>query len=57
MTFIPIQERIERKRMLFHSLNCRQVFGSFSGKVILDDGTPLEFHDLTGVAERRKSVK
>jgi hypothetical protein len=56
MTFTPIQERIERKRMLFHSLNCRQVFGSFSGKVILDDGVPLEFHDLTGVAERRKSV-
>jgi hypothetical protein len=57
MTFIPFQERIERKRMLFHALNRRQVFGVFSGKVILDDNTPLEFCDLTGVAERLKSVK
>jgi hypothetical protein len=57
MTFVPFQERVERNRMLFHSLNRRQVFGTFSGKVILDGGAPFLFHDLTGVAERRKSVK
>ncbi|MDR2785554.1 MAG: DUF2804 domain-containing protein [Treponema sp.] len=57
MTFHPFQERVERNRMLFHSLNRRQIFGSFSGKVILDDGAPLLFHDLAGVAERRKTIR
>jgi hypothetical protein len=57
MTFHPFQERVERNRMLFHSINRRQIFGSFSGKVILDDGTPLLFHDLAGVAERRKTIR
>jgi hypothetical protein len=55
MTFTPSQERLERNRMLFHSLTRRQVFGSFSGRVILDDGRKLEFRDLTGLAERRRS--
>jgi hypothetical protein len=57
MTFVPFQDRVDRNRMLFHSLNRRQVFGTFSGKVILDNGAPFLFHDLTGIAERRKSVK
>jgi hypothetical protein len=56
MTFQPFQERVERNRMLFHSLNRRQVFGAFSGKVILDNGDPFFFHDLAGMAERCKSV-
>ena len=29
-----------------------QVFGRFSGEVILDDGTKLEIKDLTGFAEK-----
>ncbi|GHV89227.1 hypothetical protein AGMMS50267_15870 [Spirochaetia bacterium] len=56
MTFTPLQERVERMRMLFHSCRRRQVFGSFQGRVILDDGSPFEFRDLTGIAERSKTT-
>ncbi|MDR2094605.1 MAG: DUF2804 domain-containing protein [Treponema sp.] len=55
MTFYPNQERVERHWVLFHSLRRRQVFGYFSGKILLDDGTPLEFQNITGFAERRKT--
>jgi hypothetical protein len=55
MTFNPHQERFEHNRMFFHSLKRRQVIGSFSGKVVLDDGGELLFKDITGVAERRKT--
>lgn len=55
MTFSPHQERVERNRMFLHSLKRNQVCGSFSGTVILDDGSPLCFENLTGAAERRKS--
>jgi hypothetical protein len=55
MTFIPHQERVERNQMIFHSLNRRQVCGSFSGKVMLDTQEELEFHHITGIAERRKT--
>ncbi|MDR0387583.1 MAG: DUF2804 domain-containing protein [Treponema sp.] len=55
MIFTPHQERVERHRLGFHVLNRRQVCGSFSGRVILDDGQELKFRDLTGIAERRKS--
>ncbi|MDR1908613.1 MAG: DUF2804 domain-containing protein [Spirochaetaceae bacterium] len=56
MTFSPCQERIERKTMFFHSIYRRQLFGSFAGRVILDDGKALEFSDLFGMTERSKSV-
>ncbi|GHU85482.1 hypothetical protein FACS189473_4500 [Spirochaetia bacterium] len=56
MTFVPLQERVERSRILFHSRRRRQVFGSFSGRVILDDGSTLEFRDISGMAERRKTT-
>ena len=55
MTFSPFQERIERRNFLFHSVKCRQVCGTFSGRVILDDGSPLAFWNITGFAERRKT--
>ncbi|HCC36544.1 MAG TPA: DUF2804 domain-containing protein [Treponema sp.] len=55
MTFTPHQERIERSRILFFSSTRRQVCGSFSGKVTLDDGSPLEFQNITGFAERHKT--
>jgi hypothetical protein len=54
MSFLPHQERLERRRLFFYSMTRRQVFGFFSGKVQLDDGTVLEFHNLTGFAERSK---
>jgi len=54
MTFYPHQERIERHNLFFYSSTRRQVFGIFSGRVILDDGSELEFQNLTGFAERSK---
>ena len=54
MTFSPHQERIDRRRAMFHSVTRRQVCGFFSGKVILDDGAELEFQNITGFAERCK---
>ncbi|MDR3248869.1 MAG: DUF2804 domain-containing protein [Treponema sp.] len=55
MSFTPNQERVERTGLVFFSMTRRQVCGSFSGKVTLDDGTDLEFRELTGFAERLKT--
>lgn len=55
MSFTPSQERAEHKRILLHSIRRRQVFGFFSGRVILDDGTELAFWNISGFAERRKT--
>ncbi|MDR0878184.1 MAG: DUF2804 domain-containing protein [Treponema sp.] len=55
MTFTPHQERVDRNRMLLFSITRHQVCGFFSGKVILDDGTAVEFQNITGFAERRKT--
>jgi hypothetical protein len=55
MTFNPIMERTGRHRLFFHSLKRRQVFGHFSGKIILDDGSEMEFKDIMGFAERKKT--
>jgi hypothetical protein len=55
MIFTPHQERIQRDRMFFYSLTSRQVCGFFSGKVIDDDGSVMQFRNITGFAERRRS--
>ncbi|MDR0568817.1 MAG: DUF2804 domain-containing protein [Spirochaetaceae bacterium] len=55
MTFTPYQEWTEYNRMFFHALKCRQVCGFFTGKVILDDESILEFQNINGFAERRKT--
>jgi len=55
MTFNPHQERIERRSLFFHDSTRRQVFGFFSGKVQLNDGSVVEFQNLTGFAERCKT--
>jgi len=54
MTFLPHQERIDQRRFFFYNSSRRQVFGFFSGKVQLDDGSTVEFQNLTGFAERNK---
>jgi len=54
MTFLPHQERIDKRALFFHFSTRRQVFGFFSGKVQLDDGSVIEFQNLTGFAERSK---
>jgi len=55
MTFTPHQERIDRRQMLFFSMSRRQIYGSFSGKVVLDDGSTLDFNHITGFAERSRT--
>ena len=55
MTFTPFQQRSKYRRLLLHLIKCRQVCGTFSGRVILDDGSLLAFWDITGFAERRKT--
>ena len=55
MIFTPHQERDENHQMFLYSSKRRQFFGTFSGRVILDDGSEFKFQDITGMAERRKS--
>lgn len=55
MAFRPHQERFENHGFFFHSLKRRQVCGSFTGQVILDDGSTFDFQNITGLAERRSS--
>ncbi|MCL2209719.1 MAG: DUF2804 domain-containing protein [Treponema sp.] len=55
MTFHPHQERIDKRTMLFYNSTRRQVCGFFSGKVQIDDGSVIEFQNLTGFAERSKT--
>jgi hypothetical protein len=55
LIFKPHQERSDRRAVLLQSLQRRQVCGSFSGSVVLDDGSPFEFRDITGFAERRRT--
>jgi hypothetical protein len=39
--------------MLQQVYRARQVFGFFSGRVTLDDGTKFHFERITGLVERR----
>jgi hypothetical protein len=55
MAFTPQQERIDRRQVLLHSVTRRQVCGSFSGTVVLDDGSAMDFRNITGIAERSKT--
>ncbi|MDR2150740.1 MAG: DUF2804 domain-containing protein [Spirochaetaceae bacterium] len=54
MEFKPHNEIIEYNQVIFHIEKRRRVFGSFSGTIILDDGSERTFHNITGIAERRK---
>jgi hypothetical protein len=49
--FSPQQMRIDRRQLLYHTVTRRQVYGDFSGRVILDDGAEMDFHNITGFAE------
>lgn len=52
MDFIPILDRKDNSSFLFISSNQHQVFGKYSGKAVLDDGTVLELKDFMGFAEK-----
>lgn len=51
VTMDPVYERAEKTDLLVLRSITHQVFGKFSGTVILDDGTPLRFDNVMGFAE------
>jgi len=52
MDFRPIIDRSSNTNLLFIQSNQHQVFGRFSGKAILDDGTEIILKDFLGFAEK-----
>ena len=54
LRFTPIYERKARTQALVIATEVHQCFGTWSGEVVLDDGTPLTIHDLRGFAEEAR---
>lgn len=52
MDFVPILDRFSDTNLYLIRSWQHQVFGRFSGKVMLDDGKVLEIKDLLGFAEK-----
>lgn len=52
MTFAPIVDRSDRAKIGPFLSDQHQVFGRYSGRAVLDDGTVLDVTGLTGFAER-----
>jgi len=55
MDFEPILDRASRTKVLVLESDQHQVFGYFSGTVILDNGTKLTIDELIGFAEKVKN--
>lgn len=55
LNFEPILDRASRTKVLVLESDQHQVFGQFSGTVILDDGTKLTINKLIGFAEKVKN--
>lgn len=51
----PCLDRSARAKKLFYASVQHQVFGTFRGRAVLDDGSILEFNSLTGFAEKVKN--
>ena len=52
LTFIPIIDRKSKTDVLVICSDQHQVFGRFTGKVVLDDGIELQIENLLGFAEK-----
>lgn len=52
MDFIPLLDRKDNSSVGIISSKQHQVFGKFTGKVVLNDGTVVEIRDFFGFAER-----
>ncbi len=52
MDFTPVLDRSDYTSAIVISSDQHQVFGTFTGKAVLDDGTVLELKDFHGFAER-----
>ena len=52
LKFYPVIDRHSNAKAVVVSSNQHQVFGKFTGTVLLDNGTPVEIHDFMGFAEK-----
>lgn len=52
MDFVPVLDRAACTSAVVVKSDQHQVFGRFTGRVVLDDGAALEIHDLMGFAEK-----
>ncbi len=52
MDFTPVLDRAADTNVLIIRSDQHQVFGRFSGRAVLDDGTVLQIKDLAGFAEK-----
>lgn len=52
LKFYPIIDRHSNASAVVVSSNQHQVFGKFTGNVVLDNGSMLEIHDFMGFAEK-----
>ncbi len=52
MLFIPIMDRASKTDAKLICSDQHQVFGKFSGRAVLDDGTIIEVQDFLGFAEK-----
>ena len=52
MAFVPVLDRASRTDVKFIKSDQHQVFGRYTGRAVLDDGTALEIKDLMGFAEK-----
>jgi len=52
MDFLPVLDRAARTYAVILETDQHQVFGKFTGKAVLDDGTVLELRDFMGFAEK-----
>ena len=52
MDFTPVLDRSSKASVILIESDQHQVFGRFSGRAVLDDGTALEVRDFFGFAEK-----
>ena len=52
MDFAPVLDRASCTDVKFIKSDQHQVFGRFTGRAVLDEGTVLEVKDLMGFAEK-----
>ncbi|MDR0269875.1 DUF2804 domain-containing protein [Paenibacillus sp.] len=51
MDFEPVFDRYTETKMLFVDNSCHQIFGRFTGKAVLNDGTVIEVKDMMAFME------
>jgi hypothetical protein len=55
LTFTPFKDRTAQTNLGIIFSEVHQMFGRYNGRVVLDDGLPLEIHDLIGFAEEHQA--